>query len=354
MSTEDGRFSDDPAGAVRVADFDALDDSDDPGDGVPVVRVASFDLDGGDGDGDPPGRGPGTGIAMASAPTSGLRTVDLDGGRDAEEPPRIRVASFDDALDDAGSDSAGPDSTGSDSAGSGGTARQARFDGTPPTDRPRSRDRAGRRDGTGRPDRNDRPRRARGGRSADGPDAGRAGKRADAGPAPDDETRAKEICLRLLTDRARTVKELRDALVRKEIPERVADRVLARFDEVGLVDDEAFAGQWVRSRHRHRGLGRRAIAQELRRKGVAKEVADEALTEIDAESEEARARELVAKKIRTVKVGTREERASASRRLVGMLARKGYGAGVAYSVVREAIAARGAEEDEMGEEPPED
>jgi regulatory protein len=130
--------------------------------------------------------------------------------------------------------------------------------------------------------------------------------------------------------------------------------VLDRFDEVGLVDDEAFAGQWVRSRHNHRGLGRRAIAMELHRKGVAREIADEALTEIDAESEETKARELVARKIRTVKVGTREERASASRRLVGMLARKGYGAGVAYAVVKEAIAARGAEEDELGEEPPED
>ncbi|TCK25289.1 regulatory protein RecX [Pseudonocardia endophytica] len=360
MSTEDGRFDDGSSGPVRVADFDALDEADGSS---PTMRVASFDLD------------------------------DEDASDD-----EARVASFDDPPADSGS---------------GGTPRRARFGGTAPTDRRGSG--AGRRGGSDRSDRGGRSRGDRAGPAdgggsgrdvtrarpafgrpvsdvlrgdadstaatngsgppepgadddeADGTTRGRSttgGRRgarggrgvarADAGSPQDDESRAKEICLRLLTDRARTVQELRDALVRKEIPEDVADRVLERFDEVGLVDDEAFAGQWVRSRHRHRGLGKRAIAQELRRKGVAKEIADEALTEIDAESEEARARELVEKKIRTVKVGTREERASASRRLVGMLARKGYGAGVAYSVVRDAIAARGAEEDEMGEEPPED
>ena len=189
---------------------------------------------------------------------------------------------------------------------------------------------------------------------------GRSGKRGSGsggglafGPQ-DDESRAKEICLRLLTDRARTVQELAQALRRKEIPDDVANRVLERFDEVGLVDDEAFAAQWVRSRHHHRGLGRRAIAAELHRKGVAKEIADEALTEVDTESEEARARELVDRKLRTAPIGTKEQRASTARRLVGMLARKGYGPNVAYRVVREAIAERGAEEDELGEGPLDD
>jgi regulatory protein len=382
VPTEDGR-AEGSAGPVRVADFDALDDPEEVG---PAVRVASFDLD--DGPDDEPDAGPSADVGRAGIGTAPVGAVDLDGVESAEEP-RTRVVSFDDPPDDGGSDA---------------TVRRARFDGALPADRRDPGSAARRRgDGTGRPGRGGRPRREREGRSGPdrpgglgfgavgfgavgsaavgsgdtgrdtGPDTalgsapreesgrgrrgsrgGRGAGRADAGPPPDDETRAKEICLRLLTDRARTVQELRDALVRKEIPEDVADRVLERFDEVGLVDDEAFAGQWVRSRHRHRGLGRRAIAQELRRKGVAKEIADEALTEIDAESEEARARELVDRKIRTVKVGTREERASASRRLVGMLARKGYGAGVAYTVVREAIAARGAEEDELGEEPPED
>ncbi|ANY10268.1 recombinase RecX [Pseudonocardia sp. HH130630-07] len=176
---------------------------------------------------------------------------------------------------------------------------------------------------------------------------------ADETPA-EQEARAKETCLRLLTDRARTVKELRDALLRKEIPEDVADRVLGRFDEVGLLDDQAFAEQWVRSRHRHRGLGKRAIAQELQRKGVARETADEALAEVDDDSERERARELVTRRLRSLPIGSREERQSSARKLVGMLARKGYGPGVAYGVVKEEIAAAGADADEMGEPPPDE
>jgi regulatory protein len=184
---------------------------------------------------------------------------------------------------------------------------------------------------------------------------GRVGRLGPDGPDPelpepdaDPVAVAREICLRLLTDRARTRQELAQALARKGVPLAAAAAVLDRFDEVGLIDDAAFAGQWVRSRHQHRGLGRRAIAVELRRKGVADDVAGEALAEVDAESETRRARELVERKLRSLPVGTPEQRAAAARRLVGMLARKGYGAGTAYGVVREALAERGAEAEELG------
>jgi regulatory protein len=167
-------------------------------------------------------------------------------------------------------------------------------------------------------------------------------------PEADPVTVAREICLRLLTDRARTRQELAQALARKGVSADAAAAVLDRFDEVGLIDDVAFAGQWVRSRHAHRGLGRRAIAVELRRKGVADDVAAEALGEVDAESEARRARELVDRKLRSLAVDTPEQRASGGRKLVGMLARKGYGAGIAYRVVREALAEHGAGPDELG------
>nr|WP_297655283.1 regulatory protein RecX [Pseudonocardia sp.] len=162
---------------------------------------------------------------------------------------------------------------------------------------------------------------------------------------------AREVCLRLLTDRARTRQELAQALTRKGLPDEAAHTVLERFDEVGLIDDAAFAGQWVRSRHQHKGLAKRAIAMELRRKGVDDEVAGEALAEVDTESEELRARELVDRKLRTVPADTPEQRKKAAQRLVGMLARKGYGGGIAYRVVREALAAHGAEADELGTDP---
>jgi regulatory protein len=170
-------------------------------------------------------------------------------------------------------------------------------------------------------------------------------------PEADPVAAAREICLRLLTDRARTRQELSQALRKRGVPDDAANTVLERFDEVGLIDDAAFAGQWVRSRHTHRGLARRAIAYELRRKGVADEVAQEALTEVDANSEEQRARELVDQKLRTAPADTPEQRTSAARRLVGMLARKGYSGGIAYRVVREALAAHGADVDELGTAP---
>jgi regulatory protein len=181
----------------------------------------------------------------------------------------------------------------------------------------------------------------------DAPDPDRSGpERPEA--AADPVAIAREICLRLLTDRARTRQELAQALERKGVPAEAAAAVLDRFGEVGLIDDAAFAGQWVRSRHAYRGLGRRAIAVELRRKGVADDVAGEALAEVDAEAESRRARELVDRKLRSMAVGSAEQRVVAGRRLVGMLARKGYGAGTTYRVVREALAERGAEGDELG------
>lgn len=210
-----------------------------------------------------------------------------------------------------------------------------------------------------------RPRRRKDG--AVGAAAGRevsSGSRAEAAPArergdgkgpdADQESVARAICLRLLTDRARTRQELAQVLRRKGISDEAARGVLERFDDVGLIDDEAFAEQWVRSRHAVRGLGRRALAVELRRKGVADDVAGEALAEIDAESEERRARELVARKLRSLRTDSDEQRTTAGRKLVGMLARKGYGGGIAYRVVREALADHGAELDELASEPPSD
>jgi regulatory protein len=170
----------------------------------------------------------------------------------------------------------------------------------------------------------------------------------DADLDADPLTVARSICLRLLTERARSRHELAQALHRKGVPEDAARAVLERFGEVGLIDDAAFAEQWVHSRHTGKGLGRRALAVELRRKGVADDVAGDALHEFDVAAEEQRARRLVKRRVRGMALGSPEQRASAARRLAGMLARKGYGAGIVYRVVREAIMARGAETDEFG------
>ncbi len=162
------------------------------------------------------------------------------------------------------------------------------------------------------------------------------------GPEADPEAVARKILLDQLTGQARSRKELSDKLASRNVPDEVATRLLDRFEEVGLVDDTAFARAWVQSRGSGGGkaLARRALAQELRRKGVADEVAREALDEVDPADEEAAARALVRKKLASL---ARVDDATATRRLVGMLARKGYGSGLAFAVVRDELAHRGRE-----------
>ncbi|MQA14338.1 MAG: regulatory protein RecX [Pseudonocardiaceae bacterium] len=157
---------------------------------------------------------------------------------------------------------------------------------------------------------------------------------------------AQDLCLRLLSARSRSRAELADAMRRKGILDETAAAVLDRYVDVGLVDDDAFAAAAVRSGHAHRGLGQRALRAELRRKGVADDVAQQAVAAIGPENEEQRARELVRRKLRTA---TARDDVALVRRLAGMLARKGYSEGMALRVVREELGAAGGEWPDQGE-----
>ncbi len=156
------------------------------------------------------------------------------------------------------------------------------------------------------------------------------------GPPADPEAVARKILLDQLTGRARTRHDLAAKLAQRNVPDEVATRLLDRFEEVGLVDDAAFAEQWVEQRQSGRGLARRALAQELRRKGIDDEVAKEALDGLDPDDEVEVARTLVRRKLRAVRSLDHQV---AVRRLTGMLARKGHSSGVAFRVVREELAA---------------
>jgi regulatory protein len=155
-------------------------------------------------------------------------------------------------------------------------------------------------------------------------------------PEPDHESVARKILLDALTGQARSRRELADKLAKKDVPADLATALLDRFEEVGLVDDEAFARAWIASRQPGKGLARRALAQELRRKGIDDDVARGALDEIDPDDEEAAARALVRKKLRSMR-GVETDKAT--RRLVGMLARKGYPPGMAFAVVKDELGA---------------
>jgi regulatory protein len=172
----------------------------------------------------------------------------------------------------------------------------------------------------------------------------------DAAPGPQEDelgdpvSAARGLCLRALTGAPKTRSQLADLLAARDIPDDAAETVLDRFTEVGLIDDAAFARAWVGSRQAGRGLARRALSAELRAKGVDAEVAAEAVEAVDDDDERETARRLVDRKVGAMR---RLDRATATRRLMGMLARKGYNGGLAAAVVREALDADGADDAEV-------
>ncbi|MFD8393163.1 recombination regulator RecX [Streptomyces sp. NPDC059680] len=269
-------------------------------------------------------RGRGTGGHPAAAPGGGDGYPD-DGyqGHDGHDEYHGTGA-----YGDAGA--AYPGDTGDEPYGGGSPGRGSRDGVGPRGGRGRGRRRRGFGDAPGEED--------------EGPSASSRAERGESSGDPAE--RARAICLRLLTGTPRTRKQLADALRKREIPEDVAEEVLSRFEEVGLIDDSAFADAWVESRHHGRGLARRALAQELRTKGVDPTLIDEAVSQLDSEQEETTARELVARKLRATRGLDRDKRL---RRLAGMLARKGYPEGMALRVVRQALEEEGEDTEFLGE-----
>jgi regulatory protein len=198
--------------------------------------------------------------------------------------------------------------------------------------------------------------------------ANRAKRAKDANQPADPATAARDVCIRLLEVRPRTRAELDTALRRRGVDDDVITEVLDRYSDVGMIDDEAFARAWVTSRHHSKGLARRALAGELRRKGVADDDLGAALDELDGDTEVETARALVERRLRVESAAAqrattrrarravqedgedvgeedeggetpqhRRKQATVMRKLVGMLARKGYPPGLAFRVVKEAM-----------------
>lgn len=151
----------------------------------------------------------------------------------------------------------------------------------------------------------------------------------------DPESVARAICLRLLAQRSRTRAELATVLRRRGVPDDAADAVLTRFTEVGLLDDESLAQNYALAQHQERGLAARAVAVKLRQRGLPDSAVEAALGLIDPDSERAAARRLVARKLPSLRDLAPEVR---TRRLIGLLARRGYSPALAADVVREALA----------------
>jgi regulatory protein len=148
------------------------------------------------------------------------------------------------------------------------------------------------------------------------------------------EAEGMAMCLRLLTAAPRTRAQLEQAMRRRGVPPQAAEEVLGRLTRARLIDDPTFARMWVESRHHSRGLARRALSTELRQRGVSENDVRGAVAEVSPEQEEEAARRLVAGRLAATRGRPLPSR---MRRLMGLLARKGYPPGLAYRVVREAL-----------------
>jgi regulatory protein len=185
------------------------------------------------------------------------------------------------------------------------------------------------------------------------PVSGRSGGRAGAGTGAaagcdqeppdamdDPESAARAICLRQLDRGPRTRAELAERLRRRGVPDEPAERVLDRLADVGLVDDTAYADAWVSTRQAGHGFGRRRLAAELRRKGVARDTVTEAVGRVDAATERATARALVTRRLPQLAGLPRQTQL---RRLAAMLARRGYPEGLVREVVADAVLGSGGD-----------
>jgi regulatory protein len=155
---------------------------------------------------------------------------------------------------------------------------------------------------------------------------------ADREPEPEDVARA--IVLKQLAMAPRSRQQLADKLRQRGCPPEVSTRVLDRMEAVGLIDDAAYAQMLVRSKQATRGLAKRALAHELRDKGVDEATIDDALGSIAAEFERASAEQVAHKTMRRLAGLDPQVQA---RRLSGVLGRKGYPPSVVYAVVRDAV-----------------
>ena len=164
-------------------------------------------------------------------------------------------------------------------------------------------------------------------------------------PEPDPESVARTICLRLLTMRSRSRAELSEALRTRNVPDDASERVLGRLAAVGLVDDHAYAVNFVQAKRSERGFAARELSRQLRGKGIDDEIIMAAISELDDNAEHATARRLAERKVKGM---SGLEPNVQIRRLAGMLARKGYPPGICFQVVREVVGAAAA--DQLGDD----
>lgn len=146
----------------------------------------------------------------------------------------------------------------------------------------------------------------------------------------DGDARALTRALNFISYRVRSLKEIRDKLIKDEFPEVVVDRVLERLQKSGQLNDENFAAMWVENRTLSRPRGARALQQELRQKGVDREIIAASLPDVDEEI--ANARRALEPKLRLWE--NFDDKAKRDKCLA-FLARRGFSYGVSNAALKQ-------------------
>jgi regulatory protein len=146
------------------------------------------------------------------------------------------------------------------------------------------------------------------------------------------EQRAVDRALNYLSYRPRSREEVRRYLKRKETPPEIIETALARLDRLDFVNDRAFAGFWIDSREHFSPRGARALKNELRMKGVERDVVDELVND---EQDEERALRAGRKKALSLVNTPNIDYATFRNRLGSFLQRRGFGYQVVTKTVRE-------------------
>jgi regulatory protein len=139
---------------------------------------------------------------------------------------------------------------------------------------------------------------------------------------------AHEKALRFLEPRPRSSAEVKQHLLKKKITADIADRVVARLVEAGLIDDAAFAKYWVENREQFKPRAARALRFELKRKGLANADIAAAIGDIDESESAYRAGLARAKRLRDL------DQREFLDKLGAFLVRRGFAYAVAKSAAR--------------------
>lgn len=156
-------------------------------------------------------------------------------------------------------------------------------------------------------------------------------------PTEEALTAAREAALRVLDRTAASSSQIRQKLTKAGFLPEIAEEIVTRFEEVGLLDDREYAAMLVRTRFQERGLVGRALVQELNRKGIAPDLQQEALAQITPEQEAESAQRMAEKKARSLHNVSYPQ---AMRRIGAFLARKGYSPSQCRQATREVLADR--------------